>query len=48
MHPVDYLFEELYREHWGIPDGERPRTRKRRDEPSWRRRWPARHAPSSR
>ena len=26
MHPVNYLFEEIYRDHWGIPQAERPRA----------------------
>jgi hypothetical protein len=34
MHPVNYLFEEIYRDHWGIPQAERP-ARKRRDAPAW-------------
>jgi hypothetical protein len=34
MHPVSYLFEEIYRNHWGIPHVERP-ERKRRDAPAW-------------
>jgi hypothetical protein len=21
MHPVNYLFEDIYRNHWGIPEG---------------------------
>ena len=44
MHPVNYLFEEIYREHWGIPQAERP-VRKRRDAPAWQRLRPARAEP---
>jgi hypothetical protein len=40
MHPVAYLFEEIYREYWGIPSAERARERKRPDVPAWRRRQP--------
>ena len=40
MHPVSYLFEEIYRDYWGIPKGERTRERKRPDGPAWRRRQP--------
>lgn len=21
MHPVNFLFEDIYRNHWGIPEG---------------------------
>ena len=40
MHPVAYLFEEIYREYWGIPKAERARERKRSEGPSWYRRQP--------
>jgi hypothetical protein len=27
MHPVNFLFQEIYREHWGIPQQKRrPRS----------------------
>ena len=32
MHPVQYLFKDIYRDHWGIPLDERP-SRNRRDAP---------------
>ena len=36
MHPVNYLFEEINRDYWGIPaKPERP-ARKDRDLPAWR------------
>ena len=44
MHPVNYLFEEIYRDHWGIPQAERP-ARKRRDAPAWQRLRPVRGEP---
>ncbi len=44
MHPVNYLFEEIYRDHWGIPQVERP-ARKRRDAPAWQRLWLVRSEP---
>ena len=37
MHPVSYLFEEIYRDYWGIPAAERRRERKRPEPPVWRR-----------
>jgi hypothetical protein len=40
MHPVAYLFEEIYREYWGIPKAERARERKRPETPAWRHRQP--------
>ena len=40
MHPVSYLFEEIYRDYWGIPKGERTRERKRPEGPAWQRRQP--------
>ena len=36
MHPVNYLFKDIYRDHWGIPLDERP-SRNRRDAPAWQR-----------
>ena len=36
MHPVNYLFEEINRNYWGIPaQPERP-ARKDRELPGWR------------
>jgi hypothetical protein len=36
MHPVNYLFEEINRNYWGIPaKPERP-ARKDRELPAWR------------
>lgn len=37
MHPLSYLFEDIYRGHWGIPRSDRPR----RDagDTGWR--WPS-------
>ncbi|WP_394891313.1 hypothetical protein ACG873_08450 [Mesorhizobium sp. AaZ16] len=29
MHPVNYLFEDIYRNHWGIPKGNAWNERKR-------------------
>jgi hypothetical protein len=40
MHPVSYLFEEIYRDYWGIPKAERARERKRPEGPAWHRRHP--------
>lgn len=37
MHPVNFLFEEIYRDHWGIPHPKEP-VRERRIVPAWRRR----------
>jgi hypothetical protein len=37
MHPVSYLFEEIYRDYWGIPTAERRHERKRSELPAWRR-----------
>ncbi len=35
MHPVRFLFEEINRSYWGIPDRcERPQ-RKDRERPAW-------------
>lgn len=36
MHPVHYLFEDIYRNHWGIPQSER-RNRKHHEAPAWKR-----------
>lgn len=36
MHPVGYLFDEIYRDYWGIPAASRRRERKRPEAPSWR------------
>ena len=40
MHPIAYLFEEIYRDYWGIPKAERARERKRPEAPAWSRRQP--------
>ena len=29
MHPVNYLFDEIYRDYWGIPQGGKNRERTR-------------------
>lgn len=29
MHPVNYLFDEIYRDYWGITQGGNSRDRKR-------------------
>lgn len=39
MHPVHYLFEDIYRNHWGIPRPGR-RERKHPEIPAWKR-WSA-------
>ena len=40
MHPVDYLFQEIYRNDWGIPDNRsdalRAPARSHRSTPTWR------------
>ena len=43
MHPVNYLFDEIMRHYWGIPqrapdlrDGEQQRARRDREVPAWR------------
>lgn len=36
MHPVHYLFEDIYRNHWGIPRPEQ-RDRKHPQVPAWKR-----------
>jgi hypothetical protein len=46
MHPVAYLFEEIYRDYWGLPraaERERERERRRHEGPEWQARWPRRH-----
>jgi hypothetical protein len=36
MHPVNYLFDEIMRHYWGMPQQlERP-SRKEREVPAWR------------
>jgi hypothetical protein len=35
MHPVQYLFEEIYRDYWGIPRSRDSRERVRRNTPVW-------------
>lgn len=35
MHPVKFLFEEIYREHWGIPQSRKERLRRTGDAPGW-------------
>lgn len=30
MHPVNYLFEEIYRDHWGFPHAKPGRVRRSR------------------
>lgn len=35
MHPVQYLFEEIYRDYWGIPRAGESRERTRRNAPVW-------------
>lgn len=47
MHPVTMLFEEIYRDHWGIPPRER-RSAQRAEAPSWLRNRPARRGGSPR
>ena len=37
MHPVNYLFEEINRNVWGIPQGGIERKRKHAEKPAWRR-----------
>jgi hypothetical protein len=37
MHPVSYLFEEIYRDYWGIPRASERRERKNPNTPMWRR-----------
>ena len=29
MHPISFLFEDIYRNHWGIPQEDRRRVAKR-------------------
>jgi len=35
MHPVNFLFHEIYRKHWGIPAKREP-SRTRHEQPAWR------------
>jgi hypothetical protein len=35
MHPVKFLFEEIYREHWGIPQSRKERVRRSGEAPGW-------------
>ena len=37
MHPVNYLFDEINRNVWGIPQGHAERKRKHAEIPAWRR-----------
>ena len=37
MHPVNYLFEEINRNVWGIPQNSAERKRKHAEKPAWRR-----------
>ena len=39
MHPVNYLFDEINRNHWGIPQSQTRPARKHEDVPAWRRLW---------
>ena len=36
MHPLSYVFEDIYRNHWGIPRSDRDAARK--ETIGWRRR----------
>lgn len=36
MHPVNYLFEEINRDYWGIPTKPERPARKDRNLPAWR------------
>jgi hypothetical protein len=36
MHPVNYLFEEINRDYWGIPTKPERPARKDRELPAWR------------
>ena len=36
MHPVNYLFEEINRDYWGIPPRPERPSRKDRELPAWR------------
>lgn len=36
MHPVNFLFDEIYRKHWGIPAKREP-SRAHHEQPTWRR-----------
>lgn len=44
MHPVTFLFDEIYREYWGIPAKRREPERQFADAPT-RRRDPVRRGP---
>jgi hypothetical protein len=46
MHPVHYLFEDIFRD-WGIPRADGP-VRERGVTPVWRRSRPAKRAPQLR
>jgi hypothetical protein len=46
MHPVHYLFEDIYRD-WGIPRADGP-VRERGVPPLWQRSRPAKRAPQLR
>ncbi|MDQ6434507.1 hypothetical protein RB623_10645 [Mesorhizobium sp. LHD-90] len=35
VHPVTLLFEEIYRDHWGIPVERKERVRRTAKAPSW-------------
>ena len=47
MHPVNFLFEEIYRKHWGIPAGREP-AREHPALSAWRRLRPSEHDGSRR
>ena len=42
MHPVAYLFEEIYRDYWGLPRAAE-RERRRHEGLDRQARWPRRH-----
>jgi hypothetical protein len=42
MHPVKYLFEEINRDYWGIPQTRQGPVRKLREAPAWQQERPAR------
>ncbi|WP_442578033.1 hypothetical protein ACSBOB_21060 [Mesorhizobium sp. ASY16-5R] len=35
MHPVRFLFEEIYRDYWGIPRGRKEPARRASEAPGW-------------
>ena len=37
MHPVNAMFEEIYRDHWGIPQTKGARQRRGHERLFWRR-----------